>query len=155
MPRSWKKIIMLYIYILLRRDKTHLNALCLYFSSSLVKGTAASWNSYDAFVESQELVLDVVHGDQVVLKRKVGLWKAALFLILCVSQVYLPYLFICIVLMSAFFFCITCVAYLCFVGVAYLCFYYVWRPSNNNNNNNNAFISYRSTPRDMYTFNAT
>ena len=23
------------------------------------------------------------------------------------------------------------------------------------NNNNNAFISYRSTPRDMYTFNAT
>ena len=27
--------------------------------------------------------------------------------------------------------------------------------NNNNNNNNNAFISYRSTPRDMYTFNAT
>ena len=41
-------------------------------SSSLVKGTSASWNSYDAFVESQELVLDVVPGDKVVLKRKVG-----------------------------------------------------------------------------------
>ena len=40
-------------------------------SSSLVKGTS-SWNSYDAFVESQELVLDVVPGDKVVLKRKVG-----------------------------------------------------------------------------------
>ena len=34
-------------------------------------------------------MLDVVHGDQVVLKRKVGVWKAALFLILCDSQVYL------------------------------------------------------------------
>ena len=39
---------------------------------SLVKGTSAAWKSYDAFVESQELVLDVVHGNKVVLKRKVG-----------------------------------------------------------------------------------
>ena len=30
--------------------------------------------------------------------------------------------------------------------------YNVW--PNHNNNNNNAFISYRSTPRDMHTFNA-